>query len=224
MQVMRASEQHRPRLRRARRSTRRLSTRRWRSSSRWLAWAVSGDAVRFLAVLVVATPCPLAHRHPGRHHRLGVAGGPTRDHHQGPGGAGEDRHLPHRHLRQDRHTHLRPAEADRGDRGTTASATRKCSTQVASLERYSKHPLSAAILDGHANAARGPPRGGRDQRATPGRAAGHRSPARRVQVTSRKKLLAQHPEVAGTRPPLSGGLECVALIDGRYAATLRVPG
>ena len=42
-----------------------------------------------------------------------------------------------------------------------------------------------------------------------------------VQVTSRKKLVGQSPAFAELLPPLAGGLECVALIDGRYAATFR---
>jgi P-type E1-E2 ATPase len=42
-----------------------------------------------------------------------------------------------------------------------------------------------------------------------------------VQVTNRRKLLAGRPELAAELPPGSGGLECVVLIDGHYAATLR---
>src|SRR5262249_20296606 len=44
---------------------------------------------------------------------------------------------------------------------------------------------------------------------------------RPVQVTSRKKLLAQHPALEGELPAVSGGLECVVVIGGRYAATCR---
>ena len=44
---------------------------------------------------------------------------------------------------------------------------------------------------------------------------------RTVQVTSRKKFAAQSPASLALLPPLSGGLECVVLIDGRYAATFR---
>ena len=116
MQVMRASEQRRPRLRRlgdqlgayytpvaVAIALARLGRQRRRGP-------IPGRAGGGHAL-------PAAHRHPGRHHRLGLAGGPTRHHHQGSGRAGKDRHLPHRHLRQDRHAHLRPAEADRGARG-----------------------------------------------------------------------------------------------------------
>jgi cation transport ATPase len=42
-----------------------------------------------------------------------------------------------------------------------------------------------------------------------------------VQVTSRNKLLAQNVAGADQLPPVAGGLECVVVIDGRYAAVLR---
>src|SRR6516225_9396718 len=58
MQVMRASEQHRPRLRRLGDRLGALYT-PVAVAIALAAWAVSGEAVRFLAVLVVATPCPL---------------------------------------------------------------------------------------------------------------------------------------------------------------------
>jgi P-type E1-E2 ATPase len=40
-------------------------------------------------------------------------------------------------------------------------------------------------------------------------------------VTGRQQLLAQRPGLEKELPPAAGGLECVALIDGRYAATFR---
>jgi P-type E1-E2 ATPase len=44
---------------------------------------------------------------------------------------------------------------------------------------------------------------------------------RTIQITSRKKLLGQRPEISGDLPPPAGGLECVIVIDDRYAAMLR---
>jgi len=91
---------------------------------------------------------------------------------------------------------------------------------VASLERYSKHPLSGAILDA-ARAAGATlieassiaERPGEGMRGT---VAGHT-----IEITSRKNLVAQQPSSQAKLPPVTGGLECVALIDDRYAATLR---
>jgi len=58
MEVMRASEQRRPRLRRLGDQLGALYT-PLAVAIAGLAWAVTGLPIRFLAVLVVATPCPL---------------------------------------------------------------------------------------------------------------------------------------------------------------------
>lgn len=58
MRVMRESEQQRPRLRRLGDQLGALYT-PLAVGIALFAWAASGDPVRFLAVLVVATPCPL---------------------------------------------------------------------------------------------------------------------------------------------------------------------
>ena len=58
MQVMRESEQHRPRLRRLGDQFGAVYT-PVAVAMAAVAWAVSGEPLRFLAVLVVATPCPL---------------------------------------------------------------------------------------------------------------------------------------------------------------------
>jgi P-type E1-E2 ATPase len=42
-----------------------------------------------------------------------------------------------------------------------------------------------------------------------------------ITITSRKKLNATNPAAAAQLPPMQGGLECIVLIDGRYAATFR---
>ena len=58
MEVMRASEQHRPRLRRIGDQLGAYFT-PFAVTIALIAWVASGDVVRFLAVLVAATPCPL---------------------------------------------------------------------------------------------------------------------------------------------------------------------
>jgi P-type E1-E2 ATPase len=89
---------------------------------------------------------------------------------------------------------------------------------AASVERYSKHPLSEAILLaakdlGLQQAEEISEKPGAGLR---GKVAGHE-----VQITSRKKLLLAQPELAETLPPQASGLECVVVIDGKYAATYR---
>jgi P-type E1-E2 ATPase len=44
---------------------------------------------------------------------------------------------------------------------------------------------------------------------------------RAIEVTSRKKAVGRSPKLESELPTTSGGLECIVLIDGRYAATLR---
>jgi len=42
-----------------------------------------------------------------------------------------------------------------------------------------------------------------------------------VRISGRKKVLEQQPNLAADLPPGGPGMECILLIDGRYAATLR---
>jgi len=93
-------------------------------------------------------------------------------------------------------------------------------TLAASVERYSKHPLARAILTAAeaqklalpeaANVSEPP---GQGLRAT---VAGHQ-----VQITSRSRLA--NLQISGTEqlPTVAGGLECIVLIDHRYAAAFR---
>lgn len=218
MQVMRASEQRRPRLRRLGDQLGAYYT-PVAVVIALAAWAMSGDAVRFLAVLVVATPCPLLIAIP-----VAIIGSVSLAARRGI-------------IIKD------PAVLEKIDTCRTAIfdktgtltygqpnltevivsdgfAEQEVLTQVASLERYSKHPLSGAILDAALEAGVALP--DVDQISErPGEGLRGLVAGQPVQVTSRKKLMAQRPELASELPPLGGGLECVVLIDGRYAATLR---
>jgi heavy metal translocating P-type ATPase len=87
---------------------------------------------------------------------------------------------------------------------------------VASAEQYSKHPLAAAIVSAAKQqnvhllpADQVSEKPGQGLRAT---VAGHS-----VFVTGRGKVDAQRHQI----PPQTGGLECVVFVDDRYAATLR---
>jgi heavy metal translocating P-type ATPase len=216
MQVMRASEQRRPRLRRLGDQLGAFYT-PLAVGIALAAWVVSGDSVRFLAVLVVATPCPLIIAIP-----VAIIGSISLAARRGI-------------IIKD------PAVLEKIDSCRTAIFDKtgtltygqpkltdlsaglgfqpeEILTLVASLERYSKHPLASAILGAaqqagvrflEANAMSERPGEGLQ-----GTVAGHT-----LQVTSRKKLVAQHPEVASQLPSAAGGMECVILIDGRYAAT-----
>ena len=184
-----------------------------------LAWFFSGDSLRFLAVLVIATPCPLL---------LGI-----------PIAIISSISLCARRaiivkspVVLEQIAGCRTAIFDKT--GTLTYGEPKLTEQisasgfdsnevltlVASLERYSKHPLSRAIIAAakdknlilpEANAVSEQP--GHGLRGT---VAGHQ-----LQITSRNKLIPQNIPGTDQLPPIAGGLECVVVIDDHYAAVLR---
>jgi heavy metal translocating P-type ATPase len=218
MTVMRASEQRRPRLRRLGDQLGAFYT-PLAVAIALVAWLASGYKMRFLAVLVVATPCPLLIAIP-----VAIIGSISLSARRGI-------------IIKD------PAVLEKIDTCRTAifdktgtlTYGRPNLTElltgpgfeeqtvlmyVASLERYSKHPLSSAILE----AAQKEGVNLLDATAVserPGEGLRGTVAGRLIQVTSRKKLVMQQPESESNLPPIVGGLECVIVIDGRYAATLR---
>jgi heavy metal translocating P-type ATPase len=212
MEVMRASEQRRPRLRRL---GDQLGA--WYTpvavAVALLAWAVSGDATRFLAVLVVATPCPLLIAIP-----VAIIGAVSLSARRGiiikdPAVLEKigtcrvaifDKTGTLTYGRPEL-TELRPADGFAAD---------EVLGLVAALERYSKHPLAGAVLEA-ARKAGLPMHDAAEVREPPGEGLRGVVAGRAVRVTSRKSLGGP----ADEKP--AGGLECAAEIDGRYAATLR---
>jgi heavy metal translocating P-type ATPase len=218
MQVMRASEQGRPRLRRLGDQLGAFYT-PLAVAIAVAAWALSGEAWRFLAVLVVATPCPLLIAIP-----VAIIGSVSLAARRGiiiKDPAVLEKVATCRTAIFDKTgtltygqpelTELLPA-AGRDDREVLSL--------VAGLERYSKHPLAGAILRA-AEKQGAPPREASAVSEPPGHGLTGTVAGHAVEVTSRKKLLARHPEAEPLLPPPSAGLECVVLIDGGYAATFR---
>jgi heavy metal translocating P-type ATPase len=218
MEVMRASEQRRPHLRRLADTLGALYT-PVAVTIALVAWIASGEARRFLAVLVVATPCPLLIAIP-----VALIGSISLAARRGI-------------IIKD------PAVLEAIDTCRTAIfdktgtltqgrprleviipgpgfASPEVLALVASLERYSKHPLASAILEAaDSDGARLIEAGSISERpgeGIEGSVGGHT-----VQITSRQRLLARQPSLEDELPPFRGGLECVILIDDRYAATLR---
>jgi heavy metal translocating P-type ATPase len=218
MQVMQASEQSRPQMRRLGDQLGAVYT-PLAVAVALAAWAVSGRPDRFLAVLVVATPCPLLIAIP-----VAIIGAVS--------------------LSARRSIIIRdPAVLERVATCRTAifdktgtltygqpqltevvpaegREAREVLLLVAALERYSKHPLAGAVLDAARKTGAALPEAGA-VREPPGQGLSGSVSGHAVQVTSRKKLAAQHPEWEAQMPAASGGLECVAIIDGHYAGTLR---
>jgi heavy metal translocating P-type ATPase len=218
MQVMRDSEQRRPQLRRLGDQLGALYT-PLAVAIALAAWAVSGEPLRFLAVLVVATPCPLLIAIPvaiiGSISLAASRGIIIRD-----------------PAVLEKIATCRTAIFDKtgtltyGQPQMTALlpapgfSEKEVLSLVASLERYSKHPLSGAIVAAAQN--RGVPlQGVTSMSERPGEGLRGTVAGKTIQVTSRKKFLAQQPTLAADLPETGSGLECVILLDGRYAATLR---
>jgi cation transport ATPase len=91
---------------------------------------------------------------------------------------------------------------------------------VASVEQYSKHPLAEAI------GRRGRERGVAIHEVSeihepPGQGLRGCVAGREVRLTSRKQLRSERPDVENQLSPPTGGMECIVLIDGHYAATYR---
>ncbi|MFM8733982.1 MAG: heavy metal translocating P-type ATPase [Pirellulales bacterium] len=225
MDVLRTSEERRPRLRRLADTLGAFYT-PLAVAIAAAAWYASGSATRFLAVLVVATPCPLLIAIPvaiiGAVSLAAKRGIVIRD-----------------PAILERLETCRTAIFDKT--GTLTYGTPRLTEAVtlgplseadvlalaASLETYSKHPLAAAVTE--AAAERGvrllevealtekPGQGltGIVQRLNGG------NETHEVAITSRQKLTAADPAAAATLPAGAGGLECVVLVDGVVAAVLR---
>jgi heavy metal translocating P-type ATPase len=218
MQVMRDSEQRRPRLRRLGDQLGALYT-PVAVAIAVVAWLVSGEATRFLAVLVVATPCPLLIAIP-----VAVIGSISLAARRGiiiKDPAALERIATCRTAIFDKTGTLtygqpRLTEISPGPGFTEAEVL----ALAASLESYSKHPLSAAVLRAarEADLATSQPA---EVSERPGEGLRGTVAGRAVRITSRTKLAAQDGALALRLPAVGGGLECIVLVDDRYAATFR---
>ena len=216
MQVMRAAEEHRPRLRRL-----------GDQLGAWYtplavaialsAWIASGEANRFLAVLVIATPCPLLIAIP-----VAIIGSISLAARRGiiiKDPAILEKLDTCRTAIFDKTGTLTYGQPRLTEVHAAAGfADRDILGLVASLERYSKHPLSNAIVAA-AHAAAVPLVDAAAVSETPGEGLRGMVAGKSIQVTSRKRLAAEYPELADLLPAASG-LECVVLINGRCAGAL----
>jgi heavy metal translocating P-type ATPase len=216
MRVMRESEQRRPRLRRLGDQLGAIYT-PVAIGLALAAWFWSGEPVRFLAVVVVATPCPLLIGIP-----VAIVGSISLAARRGI--VIKDPTVLERidtcrtaifdktgtlTYGQPKLTELLPAA------GFTEADVLSA---LASLEQYSRHPLAPAVLA--AARERGVPLEPATQVSEhPGEGLRGTLPGRAVQVTGRTQL--ERADGAQDLPPMLPGLECVVLIDGRYAGLCR---
>lgn len=218
MQVMRESEQRRPRIRRLGDKLGAFYT-PLAVGIALISWVVSGEPVRFLAVMVVATPCPLLIAIP-----VAIIGAISLAARRGI--------IIKDPTVLERIDTCRTAIFDKtgtltyGQPTLTEIIPSPCFTEkevlnlVTSLERYSKHPLSSAIL-GAAKEADLNLLEASEISERPGEGLRGTINGCTIWITNRSKLVAQYPEMVNKIPPLSGGLECVIMIDGSYAAMFR---
>ncbi len=218
MEVMKSSEQYRPNIRRLGDQLGALYT-PLAVIIALGAWAISGDVLRFLAVLVIATPCPL------------LIGIPVTIISSISLAARREIIIKNPAILETIGT-CRTAIFDKtgtltyGRPSLTSlipgegHSEQEVLILIASLERYSKHPLSRAIVTAAENSALSL-LNVTNITELPGDGLKGNVAGKRIQITSRKKFVEQHLEVAKELPPLSGGLECVVVIDDAYAATLQ---
>ena len=180
-----------------------------------LAWAATGEAHRFLAVVVVATPCPLLIAIP-----VAVIGAISLSARRGiiiKNPAVLEQIDRCRTLIFDKTGTLTYGRPALSEILCAPGFTKEQVLQtIASLERYSKHPLSRAVLEA-AQDAHLPAEPVSEISERPGEGLSGTVGKQRVQITSRNKI--------GNRsvvlPPVSAGLECVVFLDGHYAAILQ---
>lgn len=214
MRVMEDAEQHRPQMRRL---GDKLGA--WYTPAALalagIAWAATGESQRFLAVVVIATPCPLLIAIP-----VAVIGAISLAARRGiiiKNPAVLEQIDRCRTLIFDKTgtlTYGKPALSEViCARGFTENEILRT---IGSLERYSKHPLSVAVQEA-AQKANFPLEGVSEISERPGEGLRGTVGERSVWITSRKKVSDRNV----TLPPITSGLECIVFIDDRYAATCR---
>jgi heavy metal translocating P-type ATPase len=180
-------------------------------------WFFTGDALRALAVLVIATPCPLIIAIP-----ITIIGAISMAARQGiiiKDPTVLERLPTCRTAIFDKTGTLTYGKPELTEIVPADGITQGDILQrAASLERYSKHPLASAIMQAAAKAKLGLMEADRVSekpgQGLAGMVAGHE-----IAVTSRKKLLQLQPNI--TLPPTAAGLESIIMMDGNYAATFR---
>jgi heavy metal translocating P-type ATPase len=182
-------------------------------------WIAGRDPTRFLAVLVIATPCPLLLAIP-----IAIIGAISV--------AAARAIIIKDPAMLERVDSCRTIIFDKTGTLTYGRPTltevlcapgvdrAKAMRMAASLEQYSKHPLSAAILEAarHDQVDLVPIAGicekpGEGLTGTVGQST--------VQITGRTRVMESFPSAASLLPAVAAGMEAILLVDGKYAATFQ---
>jgi len=181
-----------------------------------LTWLVTGDSMRFLAVVVIATPCPLILAIP-----VAVIGAISL--------SAKHSIIIKNPAALEQITTCRTLIFDKT--GTLTYGKPKMTgvlcgpgfTQdevlqaAASLEQFSKHPLAGAVLQAARDAKLAVLEVSQMQEK-PGEGLLGIVAGRTVRITGRGKV---DPKLLLSLPPLASGLECLIFVDDRYAGALR---
>lgn len=184
-----------------------------------IVWYFTGDAIRFLAVLVIATPCPLLIaipitiisaisiaakqaiiiKDPTVLERLPICTTAIFD-------------------KTGTLTYGKPVLTEIL---TAEDITSNFILQnAASLERYSKHPLANAFIQA-AQIKHLPLPDTDSVSEKPGEGLNGIIGKNTIHITSRKKLLEKNPDLINNLPPTVAGLECIIFVNNKYAAAVR---
>ena len=215
VEVLRASEQHRPRIRRL---GDRLGA--WYTplclTIAGLAWLLSGDPERFLAVLVIATPCPLILAIP-----VAITGAVSVAARQGI--VVKDPSILEKisscaTLIVDKTGTLTTGKPVLTEVICTGSWSRRDLIQLAaSLEKFSKHPLAFAVSKA-ADEEEIPLLNPLRVYEAPGSGMTGEIGQHSIQLTGRSKL---PPSISKQLLEVPAGMECVIVIDGKAGGILR---
>lgn len=218
MQVMREAEQKRPRLRRL---GDRLSA--WYTPAALIVaaagWIISGNPDRFLAVIVIATPCPLLIGIP-----IAIIGAISLAARRGiiiKNPAMLEQIDQCRTLIFDKTgtlTYGRPSLTE--IICSAAFSDEQVLTFAASLEQYSKHPLAQAILKA-ADERKLTLQPVSEISERPGEGMRGIVDGQLIRITGRSSLIGDGGGMLEVLPPTSAGLECLVFINDAYAAALR---
>ena len=184
-----------------------------------IGWIAGRDPTRFLAVLVIATPCPLLLAIP-----VAIIGAISV--------AASRAIIVKDPAMLERIGSCRTVIFDKTGTltyGKPALTGIQCAPNVdrrrvlrfaASLEQYSKHPLAGSVLEAarqeHIDLAPAS-----EISEKPGEGLRGILEGAEVQITGRQAVLSRGGKPAGQLPEAGAGMECILLLDAQYAATLQ---
>jgi heavy metal translocating P-type ATPase len=218
MRVMQEAEANRPRIRRI---ADRLGA--WYTllavAVAAVGWAIGHDPIRFLAVLVIATPCPLLLAIPVA--IIGAISTAARRAIIIKNPAILETIGSCRTVIFDKTGTLTYGKPSLTEILCAPSVARQHVLKLAaSLEQYSKHPLAGSVLEAarHENVALVQPS---EISEKPGFGLSGVIDATALQITGRGAIVRQYPSEIAQLPPSQSGMECIVLLDGHYAASFR---